>query len=103
SGLGTKSSYRPSGPSVHGEGRHVFCWPNGGERPSSEEAAVNRTTFDTMWDQIRQKYGVYLRLIEALPEAQLQMRPIPGMRSPAELVAHLSSGIVRAIVVGIAG
>lgn len=63
---------------------------------------MKKTTFDTIWDGIRQKYGVYLRLIEILPEAQLQTHPIPGMRSPAELIAHLSSGIVRAIMQGIA-
>ena len=63
---------------------------------------MKKTTFDTIWDQVRQKYGVYLRLIEILPEAQLQTNPIPGMRSPAELVAHLSSGVVRAIMQGIA-
>ena len=63
---------------------------------------MKKTTFDTIWDQIRQKYGVYLRLIEILPEAQLQTRPILGMRTPAELIAHLSSGIVRAIMQGIA-
>jgi uncharacterized damage-inducible protein DinB len=63
---------------------------------------VKKTTFDAIWDQLRQKYGVYLRLIEILPEAQLQTNIIPGMRSPAELVAHLSSGVVRAIMQGIA-
>jgi len=63
---------------------------------------VKKTTFDRIWDQVRQKYGVYLRVIEILPEAQLQTNPIPGMRSPAELIAHLSSGVVRAIMQGIA-
>jgi precorrin-2 methylase len=63
---------------------------------------VKKTTFDRIWDQVRQRYGVYLRLIETLPEAQLQTNPIPGMRSPAELVAHLSSGVVRGIMQGIA-
>ncbi|MGE0158067.1 MAG: DinB family protein [Gemmatimonadales bacterium] len=63
---------------------------------------MDKTTFDTIWDQVRQKYGVYVRLIETLPEAQLQTHPIPGMRSPAELIAHLSSGVVRSIMQGIA-
>jgi uncharacterized damage-inducible protein DinB len=63
---------------------------------------VKKTTFDSIWDQVRQKYGVYLRVIEILPEAQLQSRPIPGMRTPAELIAHLSSGVVRGIMQGIA-
>lgn len=63
---------------------------------------MKKTTFDTIWDQVRQKYGVYLRLIEIMPEAQLQTNPVPGMRSPAELIAHLSSGVVRSIMQGIA-
>ena len=63
---------------------------------------MKKTTFDAMWDQVRQRYGVYLRVIESLPEAQLKTNPIPGMRSPAELVAHLSSGVVRNIMRGIA-
>jgi uncharacterized damage-inducible protein DinB len=63
---------------------------------------VKKTTFDAMWDQVRQRYGVFLRVAEIIPEAQLQTHPIPGMRTPAELIAHVSSGVVRSIMQGIA-
>jgi uncharacterized damage-inducible protein DinB len=63
---------------------------------------LNKRTLDAVWDQVRQKYGVYLRLLEAIPDDQYQAHPIRGMRTPAELVAHTSSGIVRGIAQGVA-
>lgn len=63
---------------------------------------MNKRTLDAIWDQTRQKYGVYLRLVEAIPEEKLHSHPVPGMRSPAEVVAHVSGGIVRDIPQGIA-
>lgn len=63
---------------------------------------MNKKTLDALWDQIRQKYGVYLRLLEAIPDDQYQAHPIRGMRTPAELVVHASSGIVRGIAQGVA-
>jgi uncharacterized damage-inducible protein DinB len=62
---------------------------------------VNKRTLDAVWDQVRQKYGVYLRLLEAIPDDQYQAHPIRGMRTPAEMVAHTSSGIVRSIAQGV--
>lgn len=63
---------------------------------------MNKEALDQMWDQMRQKYGVYLRLIEVIPEDRLQTHPVPDMRTPAELVAHASGTIVRDIAEGIA-
>lgn len=63
---------------------------------------MNKPAIDRMWDQIRQKYGVYLRLLEELPEDRLQARLIPDARTPAELVAHVSGTIVRDIAEGVA-
>jgi uncharacterized damage-inducible protein DinB len=63
---------------------------------------VNKRTLDAVWDQTRQKYGVFLRLVDTIPEAELHGHPVPGMRTPAELVAHVSGGIVRDIASGIA-
>jgi len=62
---------------------------------------VNKRTFDRIWDQTRQKYGVYLRVIECIPDAKFQSAPIPGMRTTAALVAHLSGAIVKEIAEGI--
>lgn len=54
------------------------------------------------WDQIRQKYGVYLRLLERLPEEALHRRLVPVIRTPAEMAVHVSGSVVRDIAVGIA-
>jgi uncharacterized damage-inducible protein DinB len=63
---------------------------------------VNKKTLDAIWDQTRQKYGVFMRVVESIPDGKLQSQPIPGMRTTAELVAHVSGGIVRDIAKGIA-
>jgi uncharacterized damage-inducible protein DinB len=63
---------------------------------------MNQRDFAQIWDQLRQKYGVYLRLLEAIPDDQLHAHPIPGWRSFAELVAHVSGTIIRDMATGIA-
>lgn len=63
---------------------------------------MNRRTLDRIWDQTRQKYGVYLRLIECIPEEKLQQAPIPKMRTTAAVIAHLSGSIVKGIAEGVA-
>jgi uncharacterized damage-inducible protein DinB len=63
---------------------------------------VNKKTLERIWDQMRQKYGVYLRLIEAIPEDSLQHAPIPRMRTTAALIAHISGSIVKEIAEGVA-
>lgn len=55
-----------------------------------------------LWNQIRMKYGILLRVVEAIPEDQLQAHPISGMRTPAELAVHLATTIVRDIAEGVA-
>jgi uncharacterized damage-inducible protein DinB len=66
------------------------------------EPLMNKQTLDQMWDQFRQKYGVYLRLLEAMPEDRLASHPIPGMRSAAELAVHISGTVVRDMMEGVA-
>jgi hypothetical protein len=63
---------------------------------------MNKQVFGQAWDQFRQKYGVYLRLLETIPEQRYYSHPVAGMRSPAELVVHMSGTIVRDITQGIA-
>lgn len=63
---------------------------------------MNKQTLDRRWDLIRQQYGIYLRLLESLPEERLQDHVVPGMRTPAELIAHTSGTIVRDFAQGIA-
>ena len=63
---------------------------------------MDKQTLNQMWDQVRQKYGVYLRLLEALPEDRYHSHPVPGMRTATELVVHVSGTIVRDIAQGVA-
>lgn len=63
---------------------------------------MDKQALDKAWDQIRQKYGVYLRLLEAIPEDRLHSHPVPGMRTPAELAVHMSGTVVRDIAQGVA-
>jgi uncharacterized damage-inducible protein DinB len=63
---------------------------------------MNKTTLDQMWDQFRQKYGVYLRLLEAIPADRYATHPVPGMRTPGELAVHISGTVVRDIAEGVA-
>ncbi len=62
---------------------------------------MNKQTLDQIWDLTRQKYGVYLRVIEAIPKDRFHIRPIDGMRTPTELVVH-TSGLLRMIAQGVA-
>ena len=63
---------------------------------------MNKSALDTTWNQMRQKYGIYLRLLESLPDDNISEHVIPGMRTAAELVAHTSGGIVRGFAQGVA-
>lgn len=62
---------------------------------------MNKSALTSLWSHFRNKYGIYLRLLEALPEDKLHEHVIPGMRTPAELAAHASGAIVREIAKGI--
>ena len=63
---------------------------------------MDKQALNQVWDQIRQKYGVYLRLLEVFPDECYHSHPVPGMRSPAELVAHVSGTVIRDIAQGVA-
>jgi uncharacterized damage-inducible protein DinB len=63
---------------------------------------VDKEALNQMWDQMRQKYGIYLRLIEAIPEDRLHTHPIPDMRTPAQLMTHMSGTVIRDLAQGIA-
>lgn len=62
---------------------------------------MNKESLDQLWDQFRQRYGIYLRLLEAFPEDRIHSRPVEGMRSPAQIAVHTSGSIVRDIAQGI--
>lgn len=63
---------------------------------------MNSQALRMFWDQIRQKYGILVRVLETIPESQLHAHPIAGMRTPAELAVHVAGSIVRDIAVGVA-
>jgi len=62
---------------------------------------MNKESLDQHWNQFRQRYGVYLRLLEAFPEDRIHSRPIEGMRTPAQIAVHTSGSIVRDIAQGV--
>lgn len=38
---------------------------------------MNKRALDGFWDQFRQKYGVYLRLLDVIPADRYQSQPVP--------------------------
>ena len=63
---------------------------------------MNKEMLDTMWDHFRQKYGVYLRVLDAFPADRLHSHLVSGMRTPAELAVHVSGSVVRDVAQGVA-
>ena len=63
---------------------------------------MNRQWLDGMWDHMRQKYGIYLRVLDVIPPDRFHDHPIAGMRTPAQMVVHTSGSIVRDIAEGVA-
>ncbi len=63
---------------------------------------MNKQALAPMWDQTRQKYGIFLRLLEVIPEDKYHTHPVPGMRTFAEIATHLATTIIRDISVGVA-
>jgi len=63
---------------------------------------MNTQVLAQQWDQLRQKYGVYLRLIDVIPEESYHSHPVPGVRTPAEMVVHVSGTVIRDIARGVA-
>ena len=63
---------------------------------------MNKQTLVQMWDLMRQRNGIALRAIAALPEGKLDSHPIPNMRTPKELVVHMYDICVKATAEGVA-
>jgi hypothetical protein len=63
---------------------------------------MTKQSLDQQWDQLRQKYSSYLRLLESMPADRFHTRIVPGMGTPAELVVQMSAAIVRDIAQGVA-
>ncbi len=67
---------------------------------------MNKAMLHPLWDMMRQRVGIFVRCVEALPADKIDATPIPGMRSPKELVVH-AAGFMRlvpqAVVAGAVG
>ena len=63
---------------------------------------MDRQWLDGMWDHMRKKYGVYLRVLESIPADRFADHPVSGMRTPTQLAVHTSGSIVRDIAEGVA-
>jgi len=63
---------------------------------------MDAKTLGGMWDLMRQKHGITLRIIESLPEGRLGDHVVPKMRSSKELVVHMYETIIKAITEGVA-
>jgi uncharacterized damage-inducible protein DinB len=53
-----------------------------------------------MWEEFRLVNGITLRAIQALPKDRIDAHPIPGMRTPKELVAHMAT-TMRTVIEGV--
>ncbi|MEP7027465.1 MAG: DinB family protein [Candidatus Eisenbacteria bacterium] len=62
---------------------------------------MNKAVLTPSWDYFRTVNGVGLRAIALLPTDQLDTHPIPGMRTPKEVVVHMYQNI-EGITAGVA-
>lgn len=62
---------------------------------------MNRATLGYMWEEFRLINGVTLRVIQALPKDKIDAHPIPNMRTPKELVAHMGT-MMKTVTEGVA-
>lgn len=50
---------------------------------------MNKQAALGMWDMQRQRFGMAVRAIEAIPAEKLNTTLVPGMRTPLELTVHM--------------
>lgn len=62
---------------------------------------LNKQAALQMWDLLRQRHGIAMRVIATLPADQLDSHPIPNMRTPKELVVHMYDVVIRGIAQGV--
>jgi uncharacterized damage-inducible protein DinB len=62
---------------------------------------MNKQTLDAMFRHLIQVHGIGIRGVEMIPADQLDAHPIPGMRTPKELVVHIYGVVVREISEGV--
>ena len=62
---------------------------------------MTKAEFDRAWNYFRVVNGVGLRAVALIPEDKLDSHPIPGMRTPKQLVIHLYGTIVKSLMQGL--
>ena len=54
---------------------------------------MNKQSHLSAWDQMRLRHGITLRVLDQVPEDKLTSHPIPGMRTPVELIVHMYASL----------
>jgi uncharacterized damage-inducible protein DinB len=62
---------------------------------------MHKDSIAGMWDSLRQIHGITLRVIQLIPKDKIDSHPIPKMRSPKEVVAHMYT-TMRDVTQGVA-
>ncbi len=62
---------------------------------------MNKQTLDQMFNHLLQVHGVGMRIIDLIPPDKIDAHPIPGMRTPKELVVHMYAMVVREMAEGV--
>ncbi|MFM7232300.1 MAG: DinB family protein [bacterium] len=52
---------------------------------------MDKAAFAPVWDMIRQRHGIGIRCIEAVPADRIDETPVKGMRSTREIFVHMCS------------
>ncbi len=52
---------------------------------------MNLSCIQAIWEEQRLVYGITLRVTQAFPKDKMDVRPIPNMRTPKELIAHMAA------------
>jgi hypothetical protein len=61
---------------------------------------MNLNYIQTLWEEQRLVYGISARVFHAIPKDKMDAHPIPGMRTPKELIAHMAA-MMHSIPTGI--
>jgi uncharacterized damage-inducible protein DinB len=55
----------------------------------------------TLWEEQRLVVGISMRVMQAIPQDKMDSHPVPGMRTPKEIIAHMACTL-RACATGTA-
>jgi uncharacterized damage-inducible protein DinB len=61
---------------------------------------MNLQYIQTLWEAQRLVYGVSMRVYQAIPKEKMDSHPIAGMRTPKELITHMTCTL-RSVATGV--